>query len=674
MSDMLASVLKDAPDFSALPATTPARVRRIIGRCLERDPKLRLRDIGEARIELATIASGASDTTASTSSAVGTRSVVTASARLQWLPWAVAALAIFGAVIATLRPAPSASVPSVELAIGPPDGRDFQIGSNSGNVTISPDGTMVAFVATGTDGSNEAMLWVRPIGRDEPRVISGTKGAFYPFWAPDSRSVAFFADRKLRTVEIAGGLPQVVADAPQGRGGCWGDDGRILFTRMGGGTIFGVAVAGGAVTPITTLDTARGENANYWPACLPGSKHFLYFARSTQPENNGVYFAGLDSQTEPVKVVSSLSSALYVPPSSGRPGYLLWARDQDLLAQPFDAESGRTSGQAAKIVSGVLVGESQRSLMVDASRTGTLVWATARIEQLQFEWFDRSGRRLSTIAIEPGMVYEPLLSPDNRALAFYRADKGGADVMIHDFAGGTTRRVSTEPGYNQNAAWMPDGRGLVYSTDRNLKRVMLDGSGPAVSIAAAADADTPVVTPDGRYLVVPLGGSTPGRALHAIELAPPYTDTPLLSTQGEQNNVHVSPDGRWLLWGSADAGRQETFLTRFLVDGGKPHLGTQRIPIALGGGLPIGWRGDGREIFYLERGRDVTAVPVTLQGDNATLGTPAKLFSLPSASGDLGPPTVNRDGSRFIVSEKPFVRGQTIRVLSNWTARLSAAR
>jgi serine/threonine protein kinase len=663
VSDIIASVLKDAPDFSALPTATPPRVRRLLERCLERDPKLRLRDIGEARVELSKIASGASDTMLSTIS----MTAPARTARLRWAPWAVAALAIIAAALATLRPAQSVVTSSLELAIGPPEGRDFQIGSNSGNVTISPDGTMVAFVAMATDGSNEAALWVRPVARDEPRVLSGTKGAFYPFWAPDSRSLAFFADRKLRTVEIAGGLPQVVTDAPQGRGGCWGDDGRILFTPMGGGAVVSVAANGGAVTPVTKHNATRGENANYWPACLPGSKHFLYFARSTQPENNGVYFAGVDGKSEPVKVVSSLSSALYVAPSSGRPGYLLWARDQDLLAQPFDAESGRTSGQAAKIATGVLVGESQRSLMADASRTGTLVWATARTEQLQFEWFDRSGRRLSTIAIEPGMVY----SPDDRALAFYRADKGGADVMIHDFAGGTTRRVSTEPGYNQNPAWMPDGRGLVYSTDKSLKRVMLDGSGPAVTISTQADADTPVVTPDGRYLVIPIGGSTPGRALHAIELVPPYTTTQLLSTQGEQNNCHVSPDGRWLLWGSVDAGRQETYVTRFIVDGGKPRLGTQRIPIALGGGIPIGWRGDGREIFYLDKSRDVTAVPITLQGDNATLGTPAKLFSLPYVSGDLGPPTVSRDGSRFIVSEKPFVRGQTIRVLTNWTARLS---
>jgi hypothetical protein len=670
VSDIIASVLKDAPDFTALPATTPPRVRRILERCLERDPKLRLRDIGEARVELSKIASGAADPMSSIAPTRGTGPAATA--RLRWVPWAIAAVAVVGAAgFAALRSAPSASVASLELAIGPPEGRDFQIGSNSGNVTISPDGTMIAFIAMGTDGSNEAMLWVRPIARDEPRVLSGTKGAFYPFWAPDSRSLAYFADRKMRTVEIAGGLPQVVADAPQGRGGCWGDDGRILFTPIGGGTVVSVAATGGAITPITKHNTTRGENANYWPTCLPGSKHFLYFARSTQPENNGVYFAGVDGKSEPVKVVSSLSSALYVAPSGGRPGYLLWARDQDLLAQPFDAESGRTSGQAAKIASGVLVGESQRSLMVDASRTGTLVWATARIEQLQFEWFDRSGRRLSTIAVEPGMVYSPLLSPDNRALAFYRADKGGADVMIHDFAAGTTRRVSTEPGYNQNAAWMPDGRGLLYSTDKHLKRVMLDGSGPPVSIAAQSDVDVPVVTPDGRYTIIPLGGSTPGRALHAIELVPPFTDTPLLSTQGEQNNVHVSPDGRWLLWGNVDAGRQETLLTRFIVDGGTPRVGTQRIPIALGGGLPIGWRADGREIFYLDKNRDVTAVSITLQGDSATLGTPAKLFSLPSVGGDLGPPTVSRDGSRFIVSEKPFVKGQTIRVLTNWTARLS---
>lgn len=293
--------------------------------------------------------------------------------------------------------------------------------------------------------------------------------------------------------------------------------------------------------------------------------------------------------------------------------------------------------------------------MADASRTGMLVWAPARTEQMQFAWFDRTGRRLSTLAIEPGDLYEPRLSPDGRTLAFYRAEKGGAEIMLHDLATGATRRVSQEPGYNQAPAWLPDGRGIVFVGDAGLTRLFLDGSSASVTIfKQRRDIDLPAVTPDGRFVVIPLGGSTRGRILWAIELRPPYTATQLLATSGEQTNCRMSPDGRWLLWGSSDGGRQETYLARFTADGGTPRLGAQRILVASNSSAAIGWRSDGREIYDLDQNRDVTAVPITLQPDSAALGPPVKLFSLPLVFGDRYLPTVTPDGSRFIVSETPF--------------------
>jgi len=390
----------------------------------------------------------------------------------------------------------SAPALSIEATIAPPAGRTFQVGSNSGNVAISPDGTTIAFVAPAPDGSNDSVLWVRPIDRDEPRPLPGTKDASYQFWAPDSRSLAFFADRKLRTIEISGGLPQAIADIEQGRGGCWSDSGRIFFTPLGGGSVFSVPATGGAVTPVTKLNVAHVENANYWATCLPGGKHILYFARSKRAEFNGVYFANADGTGEPVQVVSSLSSAIYVPPDANHGGYLLWARDTDLLAQPFDVDSGRLSGQAVQIATDVLVDESQRGLMAAASRTGTLLWASARAERLQFAWFDRSGRRLSTIPIQPGNIYTPSVSEDGRSLLFYRAQKGGADVWLHNFADGTTRRLTDEPGYNQNGAWIPGGQGIVYVGDSGMKRLGMDGTVSAITPSARRDLDIPTVTAD----------------------------------------------------------------------------------------------------------------------------------------------------------------------------------
>ena len=675
MSDVLAAVLRQDVPWSRLPADTPPRLRRLLERCLERDVKQRLRDIGEARVEIGKVERGDPDSSTSAVHAAPISPVPGATRPGSLLPWLVAAAATIAAAVVTLRPAPRASSLSIEATIGPPEGRNFNIGSNSGNVTISPDGTTIAFVASATDGSNEPVLWVRPISANEPRPLPGTKGASYPFWSPDSRNIAFFGDRKLFTIEVSGGLPQAVADLDQGRGGCWGDDGRILFTPRGGGTVVSVPASGGTPKPVTRLNAARLENANYWPTCLPGSTHFLYYARSPQAEFNAVYFARTDGTGEPEKVVSSLSSALYVPPAGGGSGYLLWARDTNLLAQPFDAASGRLSGQAVKIATDVLVDESQRGLMAAASTTGTLLWAAARAELLQFAWYDRGGRRLSTVAVEPGHIYVPGLSPDGRSLLFYRAEKGAADVWLHTFADGTTRRLTSEAGYNQSPAWLPDGRGIVYVFDRGVRRISLDGSTAMDTVMdGGGDFDVPVVTPAGQFIVLALAPASGGRSLWAIGTTPPHTRTQLAPDIGA-SDYSISPDGRWLLWRLTDGTRQNAYLARLGVEAGKPRLGTQRIPVALDGGIPIGWRADGREIYLVRNGHEVVAIPFTAPSDTASLGSPVKLFDIPG--GTPSAVTVGvlpTDGTRFLVTEAPFAANQVLHLVTNWTRRLAEDR
>jgi Tol biopolymer transport system component len=672
MSDVIASVLRDDIPWGRLPADTSPRLRRLLERCLERDVKQRLRDIGEARVEIGKMERGEPDTAAPAAASVTAARPAPAASPMRYVPWVVAGVGVLAAVIFALGPTSARQELSIEATIGPPAGRNLQVGSNSGTVAISPDGTTIAFLAPAPDGSNDPVLWVRPIDRDEPRPLPGTKDASYQFWSPDSRSLAFFADRKLRTIEISGGLPQAIADIEQGRGGCWSDNGRILFTPVGGGRVFSVASTGGAVTPVTTLNAAHAENANYWPTCLPGGKHFVYFARSKRAEFNGVYFANADGTGAPIQVVSSLSSAIYVPPANGRGGYLLWARDTDLLAQPFDPDSGRLSGQAVQIATDVLVEESQRGLMAAASRTGTLLWASARGELLQFAWFDRSGRRLSTIPIPPGNVYTPSVSADGRSMLFYRAQKGGADVWLHSFADGTTRRLTDEPGYNQSGAWIPGGLGVVYVGDSGMKRLGFDGTVSAITSNSKQDLDIPTVTADGRFAVNAVGdGDTGGRDLWAFALTAPYTATRLFSTSGEQSECLLSPDGRWLMWHSLEGGREANFVARFITSGTAPQVGGQRF--ALGEGDPLGWRADGGEIYVLRKGSEVMAVPVALQGETVSLGSAVTLFTITPV-----PRAVNAaaavpspDGQRFVVTEAPYAHDQTLHVLTNWTSRLS---
>ncbi len=335
VSDTLAAVLRSEPEWALLPATVPVHVRALLTRCLERDASKRLRDVGEARLALE---GGQAPPSAGTAtSAAKSGQIVVAPAR----PWAwIAAAAMFGvaAVIfastSTLwrRGESTVSPDSLELALTAPDGAEFQIGANSGNVILSPDGSKIAFLATTPKATT---LWVRSLAKDDARALSGTDGASNPFWSPDGRRIAFFALGKLRTIEIAGGLPEDIAEAPAGRGGSWSEDGVIIFTPNGGGTIFKVAATGGKATPVTKLDDSRGENAHYWPVFLPGGKSYLYFVRSTRVENGGIYLGRLDGSTPAVRLVSSLSSGVAaVRPSTRRTEPLVGARRRSSRAAP----------------------------------------------------------------------------------------------------------------------------------------------------------------------------------------------------------------------------------------------------------------------------------------------------------------------------------------------------
>ena len=390
-------------------------------------------------------------------------SVVSVSARRSIVPWAIAtaliAAAAAGATYVLRAPAAAPAATRLLLEIGPPSDHEFIVGSNAGAVVISPDGSTVAFIVQTPAGRK---LYVRTLATGETRQLSGTADVHYPFWSADSQSLGFFGSRKLFTVAIAGGLPEAVADIDQGRGGSWSDSGVILFTPVGGGVIHRVAERGGAVAQVTTLDASRGENAHYWPVALPGGTKFLFFVRSTRPENNGIYLGSLDGTTKPVRLVTSLSSGLYAPPRDGAPGSLLWVRDAELLAQPLDIEGARLTGDVTTIATDVRVEESQRGTFASVSSNGTIVWASADAGEFAFAWYDRSGKRLAALPIAPGKLMQPRLSLDGRKLVFTRAAAGTADIWVHDLSSGATSQLTTDPDYDENPELSPDGRLMVY--------------------------------------------------------------------------------------------------------------------------------------------------------------------------------------------------------------------
>jgi serine/threonine protein kinase/Tol biopolymer transport system component len=664
VSEVLAAVIRDEPPLDLLPASTPLTVRTLLTRCLERDPKRRLRDIGEARIALDQTAPPATLPSSTPAHTAGHE-------RPRWsraIPWVVAAGALAIAAFFAIRPAsmPAVTQQSHELEIGPPPDSQFLIGSNSGGVSLSPDGRRIVYRAlTG----NRDQLWIRSLGRDDAKPLAGTDGAVYQFWAPDSRRIGFFAAGKLKTLDLAAGLPQSLTDVGIPRGGSWSGDDQILMS-IGNGAIYRVPASGGTLTPVTHLDTGRGENAHYWPEFLPGGRRFLFFVRSTRIENSGIFGGTLDGG-EPVRVVSSLSSGLYAPPLGARPAHLLWVQNGDLLAQPFDAERAALSGQPSTIASGVRVLESQRGIIGSVSRNGVIAWASPRGVITRTSWYGRDGRPIEQLPVE---ILEPLqlnISPDGRRVAFTQPLNGTADVMAYDFATAKTRRVSTSPDYDELPIWSPDSTEVLYrgNTDgvMTLIRTRLDGSAPPVELMRGRDQLTPAGwSPDGRYILIL--ENVPGRGLEMMIFPAddPTKVTPLITGPGYDRSPVFSPDGRWIAFNSNRTGRVEGYVARFRGDQSPPAIG-HPIQVTSEGGGVFDWRRDGKELLIGSGDDQVMSVSVDARGEQISIGEPVPLFRMPANHGAV---TVSRDGQRVLIVEYPYAAGQTLHVLTNWHERI----
>jgi Tol biopolymer transport system component len=567
------------------------------------------------------------------------------------------------------RPVPSQAA-SVELELAPPLDAEFIIGSNAGGPVISPDGSSVAFLARSAKGIS---LWIRSLDRNDARPLPGTEGASYPFWSPDSTRLGFFANAKLRVIEVASGLPNVIADAPGGRGGTFADNGTILFSPRGGSTVFQVPESGGTATAVTALDVSRGENAHYFPVALPGGARFLFYIRSAQNEHNGIYLGGVDGRQPPQRVVTSLSSALYVPAHDEQPHRLLWVRDTELLAQAFDPSSGRLDGPASVVATDVRVEDAQRAVLASVSQTGTLVWASARASALNLVWYDRTGRRAEAVPVPSGRVAQPTISPDGTKLAFTRVEAGNGDVWLHEFASGATRPLTTSPFYDENPSWSHDGRFVAFAAFENIlsvRIVSIDGSTPARTLSPGMRAERPIFSHDGRYVFFDTPHATRDSDIMAVRLDDPASAAVLLSTPYAERVMATSPDGQWLAFSTNRAGKPEAFIGRLgFADGAlkvDPNGG-----LALGIGDGAHWRHDGREIVYSEPDGMLVAVGATVVNGALQLGKPTPLFRLHTNAGAWATSyAATADHTKFVITEAPYAEGQTARVLTNWEARL----
>jgi eukaryotic-like serine/threonine-protein kinase len=655
VGEVLASVLKTEPDWQRLPADVPEVIKRLLRRCLRKDQKRRLRDIRDARLEI----DEAQDEPVKAVS--GAPELSRRHERLAWLS-ALALVAVTGAVVALWRSSAAPSTtppPEMRVEISAPPTTDPT------SLAISPDGQTLAFVAT---FEGQSHLWLRPFSAVSAHPLPETDGAAFPFWSPDSQSVAFFANGQLRQAGIAGGVPKTLANAPGGIGGTWSRNGVILFSTLGT-PILRIPDRGGDPRPATRLGAQQG--AHYLPQFLPDGRHFLYWAPSGR-EPHGVYVGQLDG-SETLRLLDADFPAVYSPTD-----HLLFVRQGALLAQRFDRTRLALAGTPFPVAEQVTSSALGLRMSVSTSAAGPIAYrsglAGGGVRQLT--WFDRSGHQLGGVGAPfPSTQLSPALSPDGRRIALYRRVNGNLDVWLLDVERGVPTRFTFNSGDEGPPLWSRDGSRIVFNSNRKdvLDLYQKSASGAAGDEALLLqDAQNKIVSdwsPDGRFLLYQSVDPIQNLDIWALPLDGDKKPFPVVQTEFEEHGGQFSGDGRWIAYVSIKSGRYEVYVRPFLRTGDEIRISTD-------GGDQVRWRPDGKELFYIARDGQLVAVPIRPGSSSETVeaGSPVRLFVTRVggwASGLPGPQyVVSPDGMRFLMNTlSEDVNTSPITVILNWKGK-----
>jgi serine/threonine protein kinase/Tol biopolymer transport system component len=667
VSDTLAAVLRAEPEWSLLPNDTPRAIVKLLKRCLEKDPRQRLRDIGEARIVIEAVERGVEiDEPAA---ATGATAAPAASKRA-WLPWTIAAFAVMAAitsiVISERGAAPATSAqPLTQLSITLPSGTSLSLrGQNPAPPTISPDGRRIVF---GTSSQGGAMLFVRSLDATEAVELPGTEGAAYPFWSPDGRQIAFFAAGKLKRVDAGGGPVSTLAEAALGKGGTWSTDGNIYFAPNYASGIFKISSGGGQPVAVTVADSTRGEVSNRFPRMLPDQKHFLYLARSVSARSSSMGDAGIKLKVASTdgkmvrEIMPAESNALF---ANGR---LLFTRNGFLVAQAFNPDTYQLSGEPMPVADHVRMIPGASWSLFDVSDNGTLIYqAGAAVEGNQLTWVDLKGQKIGSLG-EPAQHDDPVrLSPDGSqvALAIFDPRVGTPDIWTYDVKRNVRTRFTTDPAADNNPAWSPDGSRIVFSSTRrghvDLFVKNLGGSKPEELFHAGEGDNFPGGwSPDGKYVLSVQLQSGGGWQVIAI---PTAGGTPEKLFKVETGfGICFSPDGRWVAYDCNDAGTRETYVVPFRGSGRKWQISTA-------GGFAPRWAGG--HIYYFND-RTLMRTAVDEQDSTITIGSEETLFNV----SDLQDFDITRDEKKILLLQTlDEANKNPLSVVLNWPAKLPAAK
>jgi Tol biopolymer transport system component len=656
-SEILATIIKDEPDLSKV----PPNVRRILNACLEKDPKKRLRDIGDVSRLIG-------ENGAETPGAAKVHSTVK-----EKLAWTVAVVGLILAIgTAYFWHRESANLPEPQVLR-----YTLTLPERTGltSFAVSPDGRYLAIAATGEPG---AVLGIRAMDSLQIQTLPGTEGAAFPFWSPDGRFVAFFTQDKLKKVAVTGGPPQTLCDAPNSRGGAWNRDGVIIFAPDNGGRLDRVPAAGGIPVEIN-----KTEQGNFrFPMFLPDGRRFLFTYRGGKEP--GVYIGSLDSR-DIRRLTLDQSNAMYAPPSgSGRPGHVLFVREQTLMAQPVDPATIQAAGDVFPVVEHVAPQGTVTLNQYSLSANGILIYQTGTMGQsVQLTWFDRAGKQVGTVG-SPALVRDFALSPDAKRVLIERPQGEGSDLWMLDIEHGVESRFTFDASTNRYPVWSPDGSRIVFASSRVTPNALFEKASNMVGQERQLIPLDVSVHPydwsrDGKFLVFTGLASKTGDDLFAYpftngpENADDRKPIPLLQTAAWEWMGQVSPDGRWLAYISDETTRTEVYVQPFVP--GSKNTVSGKWQISSGGGNEPRWSADGKELFFVAAG-DLMATTVKATGGTFERSTPQRLFDthfLSVGGTALGRPTVyhyapSPDGKRFLLATQPGNLKETapLTVLVNW--------
>jgi Tol biopolymer transport system component len=656
----------------------PWALEELIGRCLRKDPERRLQHIADARVMLEDIRDGGQTGSGRRPQEPAASPAQLRRGALGWVAAALLGLALAALAAVHFREKPAA-LPAARFAVEPPPKTVFTTTANGPSpALVSPDGQRIVFSATSADGNSQ--LWVRSLDALPAQPLPGTEGAAAAFWSPDSRAIVYSTGGKLRKVDLAGGRPLTLADSPGLRGGSWSPAGIIVFAPDSTSALLRVAAGGGAPVPATKLDAARGENSHRFPWFLPDGRHFLFGAGRANPgpvldasagggDPEAIRIGSLDSLDSKV-LLEADSNAIYSQ------GYLLFLRERTLMAQPFDAKRLALTGEAvplAEEVPHMFATKSSWYGLFSASETGLLAYQTGLGSgNLLLTWMDPNGKRLAT-AGDPTNLGRIQISPDQKSAAVAVTEGNNTDIWIYDLAHNLRTRFTFDPAVEREAVWSPDGRSIVFSSNRkghfDLYRKASDETGvEELLYSDGLDKYPTSWSPDGKFLLY-WACCDPKNGFHSWVLpltagAKPFA---LLETPINEWNPQFSPDERWVAYQSTESGRGEIYVVPFGPEGGA--TGGKR-QVSTAGGVLSRWRRDGKELFYIAPGGKLMAAEVESKGGSFATGQVKALFGPLRVQGYFY--DVSADGQRFlaVVPSEQTTAAEPITVVLNWTAGL----